>query len=161
MKARTTSLICAVLFSAAALTAPALRAEDAAAKPAAQDSKNADKKLAHLKKKLALSDEQAAKLKDVWTAQKAAMKPIRDKLKKGLDQLRAQVKAKASDAEITATLDQLNAAREEMRAQTEKTMSASETILTPTQRAKIALHMAKRRHRWFAWLRHKKDDDAQ
>ena len=157
MKKTLAGLLCAAALLS--FSTPILQAEDAASKPAAQDAGNADKRadkfLARFKKKLELSDEQVAKLKVVWTSHQEAMKPVREKLKTALVQLRAEVKSKASDAEIAATLVQLKAGREEMRVQTEKTLAAAEGILTPSQQAKVVLHFAKQRLRLFGWLRGK------
>lgn len=143
-------LACLLLLSATAATV--LRAEDASDKPAAVDPAKLDKKIARMKNKLSLTDDQAAKLKDAWMKEGPALKAAGQKLKKGLKQLRDQVKAKAPDADVAKTLDELKADRENFRAEQAKAEASAETILTPTQRAKIVLHMAHQRRRWFRWL---------
>jgi len=159
MRTRIICLAAAGAFAAASWLTPPASAKDAPAKSAAMDSDRSDKRVEKLKKKLDLTDEQAAKLKEAWKGQREAVKPLRERMKKELEQLKTQVDKKASDSEIQATLDQLKASREEMRAQMKKTLESTEAILTPTQRAKMALTMAKKRRKMFGWLRGKHEEE--
>jgi Spy/CpxP family protein refolding chaperone len=103
-----------------------------------------------MKKRFGLSDDQAAKLKEAFKAQRETAKPLIDKLRLAQDQLRERVDSKASDKEVQAALDAVSSARATVRAQREKFQSSLASILTPTQRARMELAMARR----VAWRRH-------
>lgn len=96
------------------------------------------------KAELGLTDEQAAKLKDARTAEKEALKPLRRELRDALAKLSDQVEDKASDKDIQASLDRVDRARKALRDEQEKTRAKNAALLTPTQRAKMALAFAKR-----------------
>jgi len=141
------------------LCAPPRAAADATQQPSssAQAEQKADKHLEKMKKKLGLTDEQAAKLKEVWKEKRESVKPARERLKKALEQLRAQVDKKASEADIQASLDEVRASRKELQARREKAMERMDAILTPTQRAKLLLHAMKKRRHMFGWMRRKRE----
>ena len=81
----------------------------------------------HMKKRLELTDDQAAKFKD-------AMKKLGE-----------QLKAKAPDSDIQASLDSLKTAHKAVAAEEEKFHDGL-SFLTPTQRAKLLMG-AMRMHR--------------
>lgn len=103
-----------------------------------------EKMAAKLKEKLGLSDEQSAKFKDAEKAHFAAMKPLHQKMKELMEKLHGQVEAKASDGDLTATLDALKAQRQSVMDEQEKFHAALRGILTPTQQAKFVLGAAHR-----------------
>lgn len=148
--------ICAVL--AAALLAPALMAvgaraqdDEGSAPEAAEPHDGANqgakpdhaKMVERMKKHLELTDDQAAKLKEAMEAHHKAMQPLWQKAKDAMKKLHEQVKAKASDSDIQATLDTLKDAHKDVAAEEEK-FHDSLGFLTATQRAKMmlgAMHM--------------------
>ena len=142
--------ICAAL--AAALLAPGLltvsaRAQDDAPPPEQSEHQDAGKMADRMKEKLALTDDQAAKLKDAMKAHGDAMKPIGQQLKDGIKKLAGQIKSKATDADIQASLDSLKTARKAMADEQEKFHDGLAAFLTPTQQAKMAVGAAMRMHR--------------
>lgn len=137
---------------ALAMTSAGLRAEDAGDDhPRKDDRGKAEwqaKAFGRMKDKLGLSDDQAAKLKDAFEAHKKAVKPLRRDLKVSLEKLRWQVDAKADAKDLAATLDQIKSSRAALREAHEKLASRLSGILTPEQRARMALwrfDMMKRR----------------
>ncbi len=104
---------------------------------------------AKLKDKLGLTDDQVSKLDAARKAHQEAVKPLRERMKADIAKLREQVKSKASDAEIKATLDDLDGAWKGLRGAMEKLKSDSAAILTPTQQAKMTLwHVRRMRQAW-------------
>jgi len=93
--------------------------------------------------KWGLSEDESAKLKDSFKAQREASKPMRLELRDALVKLHDQVEDKASDKDIQASLDRLEQAHRALRAEREKFRAKLATMLTPTQRAKMALRMAR------------------
>jgi Spy/CpxP family protein refolding chaperone len=145
--------ICAAL--AAALLLPGMwavsaRAQDDDAPPPEQsehhDGGKPDgaKMAEHMKKHLGLTDEQAAKFKDAMKAHGEAMKPLWQSAKDAMKKLAEQLKSKAPDADIQTSLDGLKAAHKAIAAEEEKFRDGLASFLTPTQRAKMAVGMAKR-----------------
>jgi Spy/CpxP family protein refolding chaperone len=102
-----------------------------------------------IKKRLELTDGQAGKLKDAMKAHGEAVRPLVQRMKDGVKKLGGQLKAKAPDSDIQASLDALKAARKTMSDEQEKFQDALAGFLTPTQRAKmlIGLEMRMRRER--------------
>ena len=144
--------ICAAL--AAALLAPGMWAVGARAQDDdAEQSEHHDggkpdgAKMAEHLKKLGLTDEQAGKFKDAMKAHGEAMKPLRQQAKDTVKKLAGQLKIKAPDADIQASLDALKAARQAIAAEDEKFHDGLASFLTPTQRGKMAVGMAMRMHR--------------
>lgn len=168
--------ICAAL--AVALLLPGMwavgaRAQDDAAAPAPEQSEQPEagakpdgaKMAEHLKKALELTDDQAAKLKDAMKAHGEAMKPLWQQTKDAMKKLGEQLKSKAPDADIQASLDDLKSAHKAISAEEEKFRDGLASFLTPTQRAKMAMGMAKRmrnmRQRGKHGPKDDKDDDAK
>ena len=152
-------LACAVMLggiAAGAWLAPSLRAQGEGAPPKEKGGHMAFGKRDHemsaekLKEKLGLSDEQVGKLKDARKAHEEAVKPLREQMKKGMEKLRDQVKNKAADGDIQATLDELAQGRKSMQGAQEKFQADLKSILSPTQRAKMLLG-AMRRMRQGEW----------
>ena len=94
-----------------------------------------------MKKELGLSKDQAAKSKAATMANHEAMKTAGNKVKADLANLQVLVDKKASDAELTTSLNTLDADRKAMQAQQQKHIDAMRAILTPTQQAKMALKL--------------------
>jgi Spy/CpxP family protein refolding chaperone len=145
--------LCAVL--AAALLAPGLmtvaaRAQDDEGGPEAAEPHEGRggvdhaKMQEHLKKHLELTDDQAAKLKDAMKAHHDAMKPLWDKVRADTRKLGEQVKAKASDSDVQASLDALKADHKAV-AEADQKFHESLSFLTPTQQAKMLLGMMRMR----------------
>jgi Spy/CpxP family protein refolding chaperone len=97
-----------------------------------------------LKERLGLSDDQAAKLKALREENKKAAEPLKKKVKVSISKLRYQLDSDASDSAIEQTLVELTEAREALRANREKFTDSASKVLTPKQRAKLALSMNKR-----------------
>lgn len=143
-------MVCAAL--AAALLVPgswALRAranEEGEGMHPGMHHEMGEKMAERMKEKLGLTAEQEAKLKDVRKAHLEAMKPLGRKMKDGVKKLEDQLKAKASDAELQATLDSLKAARKEMSAEQERFHESLASFLTPAQQAKMVVWMGHKMH---------------
>lgn len=145
--------ICAAL--AAALLAPGLwavsaRADDGdSGQEMAEHHQGGDadhaKMAEGMKKRLGLSDDQAAKLKDAMKAHHDAMKPLWDKTKDDMKKLHEQLKAKAPDSEVQTSLDTLKADHKSAAAEEEK-FHDSLSFLTATQRAKMLFGAMRMRH---------------
>ena len=167
MKPTLTLAVAAILAFGSLAAARAADKGDAPAKPeaAAGSSKGGDwheKMKAKMKEKLGLTDEQSSKLEAAHKAHQEAVKPLHEELKKELETLRSQVKDKASDDSIKETLDKLTTTRLAIQAAGQKMHDQSEAILTPTQRAKMALFMGHRMHErggMKGGKDHKKDKD--
>ena len=97
-----------------------------------------------MKEKLGLTDEQAAKMRDVWKSQQETMKSLRDQERVDMALLRQKVDAKASDSEMKAALDKLSADRKAIQEAQESMTKKMRSILTPTQQAKMLLGTARR-----------------
>jgi Spy/CpxP family protein refolding chaperone len=94
--------------------------------------------LARWKEELGLSETQVEKLKSLHERRRddrSFRRAVRDLRQK----LEDQIEDKASDADIAATLEQLEAAEARLREAREKQRTEREAILTPTQRAKLRL----------------------
>jgi len=104
------------------------------------------------KEKLGLSDDQVKKLEDLRASEKAEMKPLRDKGHALVEKLEGQIKSKASDADIKATLDELAANHNSMEQIEDKSKESRSSILTPTQQAKMLVSRMKH---------HKKMEEAE
>ena len=137
-------IICAVIAAglmAAGPLAGRARAEEGG-KDEGRHSEHAEKMM---KEHLGLSDDQAAKLKAAWKAEKDAVKPLHEQSKEAERKLEEEVRGLASDKEISATLDQLDAGRKAMAAEHQKLESSLASILKPYQRAKMRLFMKEHR----------------
>lgn len=138
--------ICAAL--AAALLAPGLlavgaRAQDddagtEMAEPHDAAKGNHPMMAERMKKRLELTDDQAAKFKDAMKARHDAMQPLWKQAKDDMKKLGEQLKAKAPDTEIQASLDSLKADHKAVAAEEDK-FQDSLSFLTPTQRAKLLI----------------------
>jgi Spy/CpxP family protein refolding chaperone len=132
-------------FLAAVMGAGSARAEDGA-------KKDGDGRRAHfaekMKERLGLTDDQAGKIKAAFEAQKAAIKPLREQQKAAARKLEEQIRDLASEKDIQATLDGMDATRKAMSAERQKLQAALAAVLKPSQRAKMRLMMASRmKHR--------------
>jgi Spy/CpxP family protein refolding chaperone len=106
-----------------------------------------------MKERLGLSDDQAAKLKAAWKAEKETMKSLREQSKETARKLESEVRDLASEKDIQATLDQLDANRKSMAAERQKLEATTASILKPSQRAKMRLLLARRMKRGAHWKR--------
>jgi|SRR5579883_2649348 len=144
--------ICAALVAGLAFSTFAARASAQDADPGAEAHEGHEMSAAKLKDKLGLSDDQVTKLDAAWKSAKDAAKPYQDQMKADMAKLKQQVESKASDDDIKATLDDLDAAHKGMQGAMEKAKADSRSILTPTQQAKMALRMhhrmEKMRKKW-------------
>ncbi|MFI5350582.1 MAG: Spy/CpxP family protein refolding chaperone [Elusimicrobiota bacterium] len=142
-------ILCAVV--AAGLLAAGPLARRALADEGEKHGERAGKMM---KERLGLSDDQAAKLKAAFEAEKTAVKTLREQSKEAGRKLEEEVRGMASDKDIQATLDQLDAGRKAMAAEHQKFESSLAAILKPYQRAKMRLLMAGHgKHRGGGWGR--------
>ena len=138
----------------AAIAAIVLTAGPLAGRARAEDGKNDVKEGGRqgefvekkIKKNLGLSDDQVAKLQAAWEAEALAVKPLREKEREATDKLEEQVRDLASDKDIQATLDQLDAGHKAMAAEHQKLEGTLAATLKPYQRAKMRLFMKRRGH---------------
>ena len=93
-------------------------------------------------RKLGLSEKDAKKLDDAFQSERLTMRPLHRELRDALQKLSDQVEDKAADADIQATLDRVQKARQALQTEMISFRSKLAGILTPTQRAKMMLwHM--------------------
>jgi len=138
-----------VLLGAFTITAPQwLRADE----PSAAESKEHHWDAAKMQKKLDLTDDQVTKLNAAREAEKDARKPLWEKQKDLMKKLEGQVKDKASDSDIQATLADMRSNRKAIADQMEQFQNQKDGILTPTQQAKMLI--ARMKHGRGEW--HKK-----
>lgn len=97
-------------------------------------------------KKLGLSDEQMEKMKAAAKAHRETIKPLRKEMRADMKKLREQIKNRAGDAAVAATLGKLELTRKAIQAENEKMKAATDELLTPTQQAKMLLKMMKQMH---------------
>ena len=90
-------------------------------------------------KELGLTADQSAKLKTLRMDQGASMMALSGTQRDLLTKLGDQVKNKASDSELQATLKDIQANRKAMMDRGEKFRRQQDDLLTPTQRAKMLL----------------------
>ena len=102
-----------------------------------------------MKERLGLTDDQAEKLKAAWESRKAALKPLIEQRKSDQRKLEDQVRDLASEKDIQATMDRLDAGRKAMEAERQKGEASVASILKPSQRAKMRLFRAKAMKRRF------------
>ena len=121
--------------------------------------------MSRMKEKLGLSDDQAAKVKDLFKSRMEANKPLRDQMKIDVDTLQQKVDTKASDGDIKKLLDKLDSEQKQMQSSRDKMKDQLRSILTPTQQAKMVLGMRKMgmgmMQRWKGHQGSKKDADAK
>jgi Spy/CpxP family protein refolding chaperone len=140
-------IICAVI-AAGLLAAGAVRARADEGKEGKDGGRRGERVEKMMKERLGLSDDQVAKLKTAWKAEKETMKTLREQSKETARKLEDEVRDLASEKEIQATLDQLDANRKSMTAEHQKLEASVASILRPSQRAKMRLLMARRmKHR--------------
>ena len=178
MKRMICAVVAAGLLAAGPLAGRAF-AEDEGAKDAGRrgehaESRDKDGRGDHadkmMKERLGLSDDQAAKLKSAFDEHKKAEKALREDAKTAERKLEEEVRGLASDKDIQATLDQLDAGRKAMTDQHQKFEASLASILKPYQRAKMRLlmfeHMkrdgkeGRRKSHWSGERRHHDDDET-
>ncbi|MCX5796694.1 MAG: periplasmic heavy metal sensor [Elusimicrobia bacterium] len=86
---------------------------------------------------LGLNAEQAKKVDAAIQEHRDAVKPLREALSKAVRRVHGLLEIEASDKDIQAALDQVEQARRSLLAETDKLKKTMETMLTPTQRAKM------------------------
>ena len=162
-------IICAVIAAGVLAAGPFVgraRAEDGGkdeGKRTEDRAESGDKRAEQLEKmmkeRLGLSDDQAAKLKTAWTAEKTASKTLHEQAEEANRKLEEEVRGLASDKEIQATLDQLDAGHKAMAAEHQKLESSMASILKPYQRAKLRLMMGRMMKERGHWGRHEDRDE--
>ncbi len=95
-------------------------------------------------KRLDLTQDQQAKIKALNEAHRAAMKPKWEAQEALLKDLRELVKSKAGDAALSAKLDALKQGHLAIQAAQQAHQDELAAVLTPMQKAKFVLWMAKR-----------------
>ncbi|HVO32320.1 MAG TPA: Spy/CpxP family protein refolding chaperone [Elusimicrobiota bacterium] len=119
--------------------------------PAPADQKAMDKG-GKLQKELGLTKDQAAKFQALKESFKSAMKPLNDKRRDLMTKLKSQVDAKAPDADLQSTLNDLDANHKAVMDQMMQMKTQMQSLLTPTQRAKMLV--ARKNHRRHHGSRH-------
>lgn len=139
MKRIMTMAAAAGLLAGALLLPAALRAEG---KPEAHGDKGGKEAFGErMREKLGITEEQEAKLKAARRAKRDAAAAGLAELGAATRKLQDQLEDKASEKDLSATLDKLSAARKTMRAEEEKFEATLSSILSPTQRAKLIVAM--------------------
>lgn len=140
--------ISSALLVAGLITGPASTASLHAEKEQQEDMGDSAQSERHEKmlKKLGLSDEQMEKMKAATKTHMETIKPLRKELRADMKKLREQIKNRAGDAAVAATLGKLELTRKAIQAENEKMKAATVELLTPTQQAKMLLKMMKQMH---------------
>lgn len=89
------------------------------------------------KKRLGLTDDQEAKLKDLFKSRSDEIKPLRDQLEVDRDKLRLLVDKNASESDLTDSMDKISAERETLKTAQEKFRQKMKALLTPKQQAQM------------------------
>jgi len=92
-----------------------------------------------------ITPEQKAKFKKITAAHKAEAEPLHLQAKERVKELKSLVASKAGDEAINAKLAELKKIRMAMQDLQKKYMEQREQVLTPTQRANMALKMGDRK----------------
>jgi len=100
--------------------------------------------MGRMKEKLGLTDDQAAKVKELFKRLGEETKPLREQAKIDMDTLRLKVDSKAPDSEIKKILEALTLDRKKMEEGRKKLQDQLALILTPTQRAKMIMRLEER-----------------
>jgi Spy/CpxP family protein refolding chaperone len=106
----------------------------------------------HFKEALGLTDEQIAKLQAINESRDKALKPLRRKQRDLTIKLKDRLEDKSSDADIKPLLTELRANREAIKAQSKQFRDEKNTVLTPTQQARM---MLMKMHRHGGWSNQK------
>lgn len=135
MKRIISTVTAAGLLAGALMLPPMLRAEgkpEGGGKEAFMD---------RMREKFGISEEQEAKLKAAKRARRDADAAVHADMGAAMRKLSDQLEDKASEKDLSATLDKIVAGRKAMRAEEDKFEAALTAILTPTQRAKMLVAM--------------------
>jgi Spy/CpxP family protein refolding chaperone len=127
-----------------------VRADDGDRDSSGPRAEWAAKRKEHFKKKLELTDDQAAKLEAAFKSSRDAAKPLREKAREARRKLADVVRSNGSDADVAAALKEADASREALQAQHRKLESALSSILKPRQLAKLRLQRERMMHRRMA-----------
>jgi Spy/CpxP family protein refolding chaperone len=98
-----------------------------------------------MQEKLGLTDSQVEKLKSAAKKEREEMKPVIKDLMMNTKALKEAVDANAKDSELTSLLNKLDSERRNLESLNNKYVNQYRSILTPTQQAKVALFMAKKK----------------
>jgi len=90
-----------------------------------------------MKEKIGLTSEQSKKLEAAWKEHREAVKALREQMHKAMKKVQGELEIEASDKDIQAALDQAEKARQALRGAGDKLRQAMDSVLTPTQRAKM------------------------
>jgi Spy/CpxP family protein refolding chaperone len=112
---------------------------DQGAPPDGNRNPGGDQMSEKIKERLGLSDEQFSKLKDARKAHEDVNKPLRHKAMEEMKKLGSELKAKADEKAVQATLDEIETTHQAIEDENRKFMSVTKTFLTPTQRAKLII----------------------
>jgi Spy/CpxP family protein refolding chaperone len=145
-------IICAVIAAGLLLAGPLAR-NSRAEEGGKEGEKHGEHAEKMMKERLGLTDDQAAKLKAAFEAEKTAVKGLREQSKEAARKLEEEVRDLSSDKDIQATLDQLDANRKAVAAEHQKMESSVASILKPYQRAKMRLMMRERMMHQGRWER--------
>lgn len=141
-------LIVAMGMAAAAIAGPVL-AHDTDAPRA---GRGGDRGMAErMGKRLELTADQQAKIRQLNEAHGAAMKAKHEAQRALVKDLRELVKSKAADGALTAKLDALTAGHRAIEASEQAHRDAIAAILTPMQKAKFVLWLAHKMERGGHW----------
>ncbi len=92
-----------------------------------------------MRKRLSLTDGQAARIKELFQGEEAEMKRIRGKIKDESEFLQKKMEQKAPDPDIQSSVDILMGYQDQIQESQKKVRAAMKTILTPVQQAKLVL----------------------
>ncbi len=94
-----------------------------------------------MKERLGLTDEQAAKLKELRGSNKKEMRALQDKVQDETTAIKRKLRDGAGDDVLKPLLDKLAADHEALQAKRKANMDKMRAILTPTQQAKFLVGM--------------------
>ncbi len=105
---------------------------------------------------LGLSSTQVPKLLEVLGTHREKLSPLFSRRRQILAQLSQELKAKAPESQIEATLQAFDQVKERMRKANEEFIEGENAVLTPLQRAKLIVSRSLRYQKKRAQLKSKK-----
>lgn len=119
------------------------------AKALAHDAEAVSRPSDRRRGRLGLSHEQREKLRAAGRERRDAVRPLRQELRDQSRLLREELQKGATDKELEATMAKISVLRKEIAAKNDEFRAKADALLTPRQRAQLALGMRRRAHR--AW----------
>lgn len=97
--------------------------------------------IGRLRDRLGLSAEETERMRTAIENRQETVRPLADQLRRSMDRLDRQVRDKASDSDVRATLDRLDETYRSIQDADERFFSDTASFLTPIQQAQLRLEL--------------------